>query len=49
MNIAKILKDFPKGTKLYSSLFGELELIDVKNSSPYPTNNKKHNEEASND
>lgn len=36
MNIAKILKDFPKGTKLYSSLFGELELIDVKNSSPYP-------------
>lgn len=36
MNIAKILKDFPKGTKLYSSLFGELELIDVKNSRPYP-------------
>lgn len=36
MNIAKILKDFPKGTKLYSSLFGELELIDVNKSRPYP-------------
>lgn len=36
MNIAEILKNCPKGTKLYSSLFGELELIDVKNSSPYP-------------
>lgn len=36
MNIAEILKNCPQGTKLYSSLFGELELIDVKNSSPYP-------------
>lgn len=36
MNIAKILKNCPQGTKLYSSLFGELELIDVKNSRPYP-------------
>lgn len=26
MNIAEILKDAPKGTKLYSPLFGEVEL-----------------------
>lgn len=29
MNIAKILKDAPKGTKLYSPLFGEVELKSV--------------------
>lgn len=26
MNIAEILKNAPKGTKLYSPLFGEVEL-----------------------
>ncbi len=30
MNIAEILKNCPKGTKLYSPLFGELELDRVK-------------------
>lgn len=30
MNIAEILKDCPKGTKLYSPLFGELELSFVE-------------------
>lgn len=30
MNIAEILKDCPKGTKLYSPIYGELELEEVK-------------------
>lgn len=30
MNIAEILKKCPKGTKLYSPLFGELELSFVE-------------------
>lgn len=30
MNIAEILRDCPKGTKLYSPLFGELELSFVE-------------------
>lgn len=29
MNIAEILKDAPKGTKLYSPLFGEVEFQSV--------------------
>lgn len=29
MNIAEILKNCPKGTKLYSSIFGEVELLRV--------------------
>lgn len=35
INIAEILRDMPKGTKLYSPLFGECELIGVDNSK-YP-------------
>ena len=35
INIAEILRDMPKGTKLYSPLFGKCELIDVDNSK-YP-------------
>ena len=31
MNIAEILKKCPKGTKLYSPVFGEVELEDVRN------------------
>ena len=30
MDIAEILKDCPKGTKLYSPIYGELELVEVK-------------------
>ena len=30
MNIAEILKECPKGTKLYSPIYGELELEEVK-------------------
>ena len=33
INIAKLLKNCPKGTKLYSPLFGEVELIGVNNDS----------------
>lgn len=29
MNIAEILKKYPKGTKLYSPLYGEIELVSV--------------------
>lgn len=29
INIAEILRDMPKGTKLYSPLFGKCELVDV--------------------
>lgn len=38
MNIAEILKDCPKGTKLYSPLFGEVELmyVDFTSNTPYP-------------
>ena len=32
LNIAKILKDCPKGTKLYSPIFGEVELDEVNSS-----------------
>lgn len=36
MNIAEILKDCPKGTKLYSSLYGEVEFVKVKDNTIYP-------------
>lgn len=35
INIAEILRDMPKGTRLYSPLFGECECIEVVNSK-YP-------------
>ena len=36
MNIAEILKKCPRGTKLYSSLFGEVILDCVKDGVEYP-------------
>lgn len=37
MNIAEILKDCPKGTKLYSPIYGELSLVSVcSHNSIYP-------------
>lgn len=36
MNIAEKLKKCPKGTKLYSSLYGEVELVKVKDNTIYP-------------
>lgn len=35
MNIAEILKKCPKGTKLYSPLFGEVEFVKVKYGESY--------------
>lgn len=31
LNLAEILKDCPKGTKLYSTIFGEVEFVDCDN------------------
>nr|DAT35616.1 MAG TPA: hypothetical protein [Caudoviricetes sp.] len=42
INIAEILRDMPKGIKLYSLLFGKCELIGVDNSI-YPINIRTHN------
>ena len=42
INIAEILRDMPKGTKLYSPLFGKCEYIDVDNII-YPINIRTHN------
>lgn len=36
MNIAEILKDCPKGTKLYSPIYGELSLLNVQLDFNYP-------------
>lgn len=36
LNLEKILKDCPKGTKLYSTVFGEVKLEEVKENSKYP-------------
>ena len=42
INIAEILRNMPKGTKLYSPLFGKCEYIDVDNVI-YPINIRTHN------
>lgn len=36
MNIAEILKDCPKGTRLYSPIYGELSLLSVQLDFNYP-------------
>lgn len=36
INIAEILKDCPKGTKLYSPIYGEIELLKVNSNYTYP-------------
>lgn len=41
INIAEILRDMPKGTKLYSPMFGKCEYIDVDNII-YPINIRVH-------
>ena len=42
LNLAEILKDFPEGTKLYSPIFGEVELVKVHNND-YPIEVKLSN------
>lgn len=43
MNIAEILKHCPKGTRLYSTIYGEVVLKHVDNSGKYPINCIKNN------
>lgn len=38
INIAEILRDMPKGTKLYSPLFGEVKFKEVVSDNIYPIN-----------
>ena len=38
INIAEILHDMPKGTKLYSPIYGEIELLKVNSNYTYPIN-----------
>lgn len=45
LNLVEILKDCPKGTKLYSPIFGEVELVNVLQGEDvnYPIEIKLHN------
>ena len=36
IDLTKILKDCPKGTKLYSTIYGEVEFYSVEKYTPYP-------------
>lgn len=36
LNLVEILKDCPKGTKLYSTVFGEVKFIGIKENATYP-------------
>lgn len=36
LNLVEILKDCPKGTKLYSTVFGEVEYVGIAKESGYP-------------
>lgn len=41
IDLTKILKDCPEGTKLYSPIFGEVEFIEIHNGEEYPIITKK--------
>ena len=36
LNLVEILKDCPKGTKLYSTIYGEVEYVGIDEESEYP-------------
>ena len=36
LNLVEILKDYPSGIKLYSTVFGEVEFDNIENNSIYP-------------
>ena len=36
LNLVEILKDCPKGTKLYSTMYGEVEFEGLKDGSSHP-------------
>ena len=44
LNLVEILKDRPKGTKLYSTVFGEVKFMGIKENAPYPIIVKVNNE-----
>ena len=44
IDLTKILKDCPKGTKLYSTVFGEVKFMGIKENAPYPIIVKVNNE-----
>ena len=41
LNLAEILKDCPKGTKLYSTIYGDVEFVKVSNHLEYPIEVKR--------
>lgn len=41
IDLTKILKDCPKGTKLYSTIAGEVEFIEIRDDKYYPIITKK--------
>ena len=43
LNLVEILKDCPEGTKLYSPLYGDVELVKVHNDGIYPIQVKLRN------
>ena len=45
LSLKEILKDCPKGTKLYSSIFGEVEFEEVNDFEPYSIMVKTKNED----
>ena len=44
LNLVEILKDRPKGTKLYSTVFGEVKFMGIKENASYPIIVKVNNE-----
>ena len=48
LNLVEILKDCPKGTKLYSTIHGEVEFERLKDGSDYPVLVKIKNEQFKN-
>lgn len=46
MNIAEILKNVPKGTKLYCTIVGDVELLEINDGFKYPIRVKHCNSET---
>ena len=44
LNLVEILRDCPKGTKLYSTVFGEVKFMGIKENATYPIIVKVNNE-----
>ena len=46
LNLVEILKDCPKMTKLYSTVYGEVEYDGIRNGSEYPVKYVKSNDSS---